>query len=110
MVLSKSMRDEYEWLVEKRDEALGKNFEEWMYGSHEEYEKVIKRRRTLFGDERTEALIDRMRRTYIMNRSGRVGTHANMNTLRALQRRGMIEIEKDADMAMVLGTTVVRIV
>ena len=110
MVLTERMRIEYEYIVGKRDDAIENDFEEWLYGSHDEYEKAIRKRRILFGDERTEALIDRMRRTYILNRSGRVGTHANMNTLRALQRRGLIEIEKDADMAMVLGTTVVRIV
>lgn len=109
MCVSENMRNTYDGIADAVHRARTQTFEEWLCGTRKDYDELMGRRIAAFGEERATAFLSRLREKYYLNRRGFVGSSANINTLRALQRRDLIELSHDVDKAIALGGTVVFI-
>ena len=71
---------------------LTSTFEEWV---DDKYTWIAKRDQPRDVDGYIAEQVERLRRNYEMKRSGIIGVHTSSSTLRALEKKGLVEIIVD---------------
>ena len=90
--LSKTMQEALDGMMWKYNKAQGTTFETWYMGHPKHYQTWLNEHTKRFGERITNNTIERQRRIYEDAVNGIVVTGANLGTLTALERRGIIEI------------------
>ena len=90
--MTKSMSEAYEELLAMVENAGGSTFGKWFAGSDEDYEDWLISRTSQIGERRVRQQVKRARERYELAGEGVVGAGSiNLNTLKALEHRGLIE-------------------